>query len=139
MKDLLRNVGESVLNPQKREREVKETAIAAWENDPDRKARQLKVVRGADGLPVEIVMKSNIEAAFVVNGQEEPPFAVARLLGFSSFNDPIPSLCLKGELKEGYIVKATVRIDYGKKGKHLYVLTGVPTGTPPGLVETLRS
>ena len=133
MKDLLRNIGESVFSPEERERTAKEAAIVAWESDPERNPENLKVVRGANGFPVEIVMRSQSQAAFAVNGQERP-FAVADLLSFSSFNDPIPSLCLEGGLQEGYDVKAVQRIDYGSKSKPLDVLTGALTGTPPGLV-----
>lgn len=135
MKDWLRSIGESVLNPKEKERAAKEAAIAAWEADVERNTEHLRVVRGADGLPVEIVMKSDSEAAFIVNGQERP-FLAADLLSFSSFNDPIPSLCLDGVLQEGYDVKTVQRIGYGNKSKALAVLTGIPSGTPPGLVVT---
>ena len=58
MKDWLRNIGESALNPKEKERAAKEAAIAMWENDTERNIKNLRVVRGADGLPVDIVMKS---------------------------------------------------------------------------------
>ncbi len=132
MIDLLRYIGESVLNRKERGRAAKETAIALWENDPERNPENLKVVRGADGLSVEIVMKSRLQAAFVINGQEKP-FEVANLLG-GSFNDPIPRLCLEGELQEGYEIKAVQELNSGNKNKPLDVLVGTPTGTPPGLV-----
>ena len=108
MKDWLRNLGKSVFSPKEKERAAKESAIAAWENNPERNTEKLKVVRGADGLPVEIVIISQSEGVFVVNGQERP-FAVENLLSFSSFNDPIPSLCLEGGLREGYKVKTVQR------------------------------
>lgn len=130
--DILRNLAESVVNPKSKELAEKETAITSWENDLERNAEKLKVVRGADGRPVEIVMEDQRQAAFLVNGQEKP-FDVSNLLG-GSLNDPIPSLCLEGKLQQAYEVKIVKRLYFGSDEIPFNLLAGIPAGSPAGLI-----
>ena len=126
MKDLLRNIGDYILNPKEKERAAKQAAIAAWEGDTDANSSGWKAVRGQDGLPVEVIMKGE-SSAFVVNGQE-------RLFEIGDLSTAVRDLCLDGILQEGYIVEVVKRLDFGNKNKPLDILAGTPTGTPPGLV-----
>lgn len=130
--DTLRNLAESVTNPNKKELAKKEAAVTSWEHDLEKNAGKLKVVRGSDKAPVEVIMKDKHRAAFVVNGKEKEPFDVGKLTG-GSFSDPIPDLCLSGDLDQAYDIKAVHRFDLGER-KAFYVLTGTAIGGQPGLV-----
>ena len=130
--DRLRALGESVLNSGETAKVAKEAAIVAYENDPKRNSAKHIIVRGSNGIPVEVIMKNKSQAAFVVNGKETNPFDVGKLTG-GSFSDPIPELCLSGDLSQAYEIESVHRLDYGEK-KAVYVLAGVALGGPPGLV-----
>lgn len=65
-------MGGSNLDNETKTKPTIEEAIQAWENDPKKNADGYKIVRGTDGLPVEILYKSSGKYAIKVNATETP-------------------------------------------------------------------
>ena len=112
--------------------ETLKSSIIKWEQSEELNPDHLRVVRGQDGLPVEVIVVDDDNAAFVVNG-EERPFDIGDLIRNSSLSDPIPSLCAAGVLDQGYLVHAYKYIDT-ELGSKTFII-GEPTGTAPGVVS----
>ncbi len=118
---------DTLIHPHQTELQNKQAAIDAWENDPEIKPKNLKVVRGEDGLAVEVSLKQELYT-FKVNGQQKQ-------YTDNDLDVAIANLCLEGIFDQAYEIRSLKGLHYDKK-KIFYVLTGVPSGMPAGLLIT---
>lgn len=106
-----------------------EEAIKAWENDAEMNPERHKIVRGADGKPVEIVTQGRDTFAFLINGSRRPLpegsliDALSQALGQLEFQQ-----FLHGNVFDGtYELKGVQRLDANVGNDHQGFLSGVPT------------
>lgn len=122
-------------------RVLKETAINAWGQDKQKNAEGYKVVRGDDGLPVEMVeihTKPETQFAILLNNQKHS-------LPGGDANDPlkvirqlVPVLQHQSEAMAQFLVCGIQLLDYGSKGEQFYILFGHPLSVALPLMQNNR-
>lgn len=88
-----------------------ETAITAWESDPEKNPGGYRIVRGANGKPVEIRLEKRL-STYLLNGKKKP-------LQQDGINNPI-SLLITRLHAEQFFGRSVTDHFYEIKGTHVF-------------------